>query len=60
MDPILFTMRLLRILFYVLVVATLVLYLLARYQGWPDNYWIWCGMGTIGCSIIRFFLKMML
>jgi len=59
MDPIDFMQRFLRILFYVLVIATVVGFVAERYYDYPNTYWIWCGMGAIGASVIRFFLRFM-
>lgn len=57
MDPIDFMRKALRILFYVLVVAALVGFAADRYFDYPNSYWVWAGMGAIGCSVIRFFLR---
>lgn len=57
MDPIDFMQKFLRILFYVLVVAAIAGYAAERWFDMPNTYWIWCGMGAIGASIIRFFLR---
>lgn len=57
MDPIIFMQKLLRILFYVFVVVTLVCYASERWYDWPNTYWVWCGLGAVGTSLIRFFLK---
>ena len=60
MDPLIFAFKALRVLFYILVIATAICYALSYYQGLPENYWIWCGFGAVGTSVIRFFLKMMI
>lgn len=60
MDPLVIAFKVLRIVFYVFVIATGICFALSYYQGLPDNYWIWCGCGAIGTSVIRFFLKFML
>lgn len=57
MDPIEFMQKLLRILFYVLVVAALAGFAAEYFLNYPNTYWLWCGMGAIGCSVIRFFLR---
>ena len=57
MDPIEFMQKLLRILFYVFVVVTLVCYAAERLYEWPNTYWVWCGLGAVGTSLIRFFLR---
>jgi len=57
MDPIEFMQKLLRILFYVLVVAALAGFAAEYFLHYANTYWIWCGMGAIGCSVIRFFLR---
>lgn len=57
MDPIEFMQKFLRILFYVLVVATLGCFAAEKWFDYPNTYWIWCGMGAIGTSLIRFFLR---
>lgn len=59
MDPIDFTQKFLRILFYVLVAAALVGFAAERWFDTPNTYWIWCGMGAIGASVIRYFLRFM-
>lgn len=60
MDPLIFAFKALRVLFYIFGIATAVCYALSYYQGFPENYWIWCGCGAIGTSVIRFFLKFMM
>lgn len=60
MDPLIFAFKALRVLFYIFVIATAVCYALSYYQGFPENYWIWCGCGAIDTSVIRFFLKFMM
>lgn len=60
MDPIIVVCRILRYLFYILVAATLVLFALDHYGSYTNPYWVYCGCGAIGCSVIRFFLKMSL
>lgn len=57
MDPIIFMQKLLRILFYVFVVATLVGFAAERWYDYPNTYWVWCGLGAVGTSLIRFFLR---
>jgi len=57
MDPIIFMQKLLRILFYVFVAITLVCYCAERFYEWPNTYWVWCGLGAIGTSLVRFFLR---
>ena len=60
MDPLIFAFKALRILFYIFVVATGIFFALAHYKGYPETYWIWCGCGAVGTSVIRFFIKMMI
>lgn len=49
--------KVIRIFFYVMVVATLALYG-ADYMGWWSNaYWVWAGTAAIGASLIKFFLR---
>lgn len=57
MDPIDFMQKFLRILFYVLVIAALAGYAAEYFFNYPNTYWIWSGMGAVGCSVIRFFLR---
>lgn len=57
MDPIIFMQKFLRILFYIFVVATLGFYVAERWYDWPNTYWVWCGLGAVGTSLIRFFLR---
>lgn len=57
MDPIDFMLKLLRILFYVFVVAALIGYAAESWFDTPNTYWIWCGLGAVGTSVIRFFLR---
>ena len=57
MDPVVFMQKFLRIAFYILVVAALAGFAADRYFDLPNTYWIWCGVGAIGCSLIRFFLR---
>lgn len=57
MDPFVFFMKLLRVLFYVCVAATLICYSAERWFDMPNPYWIWCGLGAVGTSLIRFFLR---
>lgn len=57
MDPIEFMQKLLRILFYVFVAVTLVCYAAERWYECPNTYWVWCGLGAVGTSLIRFFLR---
>ena len=57
MDPIEFMQKLLRILFYVCVIAAIIGFVADRYFDTPNTYWLWCGLGAIGCSVIRFFLR---
>ncbi len=52
--------KVLRYLFYLLVAATAVLWALSHYQNLDARYWIFCGMGAIGCSLLRFFLRFIL
>ena len=51
--------KVLRYVFYLLVVITVGLYALAKYQGWPDEYWIYCGIATVGISVLRFVMRLM-
>lgn len=57
MDPLILTLKLLRIVFYICVIAALVGYCAERFFDYPNTYWIWAGLGAIGTSVIRFFLK---
>lgn len=57
MDPIDFTQKLLRILFYIFVVVTLVGFAAEKWFDTPNTYWVWSGMGAIGTSVIRYFLR---
>lgn len=57
MDPIDFMQKLLRILFYVFVVVTLVGFAAEKWFDYPNTYWVWSGLGAIGASVIRFFLR---
>ena len=50
--------KLLRLAFYVLVTATLILWLLSRYQGLEPRWWIYCGLAAVGCSMVRFFTRL--
>ena len=43
MDPLVLVFKVLRIIFYVFVIATGICFALSYYKGLPDNYWIWCG-----------------
>lgn len=52
--------KILRYLFYLLVAATVVFWALAHYQHLDDRYWIFCGVGAVGCSMLRFFLRFIL
>lgn len=60
MDPLVFLFKALRVLFYIFVIATGVCFALSYYNGLTENYWIWCGCGAIGTSVLRFFIKLML
>ena len=51
--------KILRLAFYALVAATLVCWLLSRYQGLEPRWWMYCGLAAIGCSVIRFFTRFM-
>lgn len=51
--------KVLRILFYVCVVLTLVCYAAQRWFDLPNPYWMYCGVGAVGCSLVRFFLRFM-
>lgn len=57
MDSFALFQRILRYVFYLLVIATGVLYALSYYQGWDDKYWIYCGCGAVIASVIRFFIR---
>lgn len=57
MDPIDFMQKFLRILFYVFVVVTLVGFAAEKWLDYPNTYWVWSGLGAIGASVIRFFLR---
>lgn len=57
MDPIDITQKILRFLFYLFVAATLVGFSAEKWFDYPNTYWVWCGMGAIGTSLIRFFLR---
>ena len=57
MDPIDIMQKVLRILFYVLVAGALVGFAQNHWFGHPNTYWIWCGLGAIGASLVRFFLR---
>lgn len=56
-EPLDFMQKLLRILFYVFVAAALLLFAAEKWFDYPNTYWMWCGMGAIGCSLVRFFLR---
>lgn len=60
MDPLVFLFKALRVLFYIFVIATAVCFALSHFNGLPENYWIWCGCGAIGTSVLRFFIKFMI
>jgi len=60
MDPLVFLFKALRVLFYIFVIATGVCFALSYFKGFPENYWIWCGCGAIGTSVLRFFIKFMI
>lgn len=49
--------KILRLLFYVLVAATVALWLLSHYRGLEPRWWVYCGLAAIGCSVIRFFTR---
>jgi len=57
MDPFEMIQRVLRILFYVLVVFALVGFAAEKFFDAPNVYWMYCGVGAIGCSLIRFVLR---
>lgn len=57
MDPIDITQKVLRFLFYLFVAATLIGFSAEKWFDYPNTYWVWCGMGAIGTSLIRFFLR---
>lgn len=57
MDPIDITQKILRFLFYLFVAATLIGFSAEKWFDYPNTYWVWCGMGAIGTSLIRFFLR---
>lgn len=60
MNELAIIQKVLRYLFYLLVIATAVLWTLSHYQQLDDRYWIFCGIGAIGCSMLRFFLRFIL
>lgn len=57
MDVIDFVQKLLRILFYIFVLITLVGFAAEKWFDMPNTYWVWCGMGAMGTSLIRYFLR---
>lgn len=57
MDPIDITQKVLRIVFYVLVAAAIYGFVQDHWFSNPNTYWIWCGLGAIGASLVRFFLR---
>ena len=59
MDPLDLIPKLLRILFYVFVLVAIGGYCADRWFDLPNTLWIWSGVGAIGCSLIRFFLRFM-
>lgn len=48
--------NILRYLFYILGVAAIIGFVMAE-QGHPNSWWMYCGLGAIGCSLIRFILR---
>lgn len=60
MNEIVLIHKILRYLFYLLVVATIVLWCGTHYQGIDDKYWMICGVCAVGCSVVRFFLRFIL
>lgn len=59
MDPIELFQKILRILFYVLVAGALIGFAAERWFDTPNVYWMWCGLGAIGASIMRFVMRFM-
>lgn len=57
MDPIDIAQKVLRIVFYVCVGIALYGFVSERFFDTPNTYWIWAGLGAIGSSIVRFFLR---
>jgi hypothetical protein len=60
MNEIVLIQKVLRYLFYGLVIATAICWALSHYKGVDDQYWLYCGMGAIGCSLLRFVLRFIL
>lgn len=50
-------LKYLRLFFYVFVVATIGLYCADRFEAWHNTWWLYCGLTTVGLSILRFVLN---
>lgn len=57
MDPIDVAQKVLRVLFYIFVGIALYGFITDHFYNTPNTYWIWSGLGAIGTSVIRFFLR---
>lgn len=52
-------LKVIRILFYIFVTATVIFWLLAKYQGISDTYWLYSGVAAVGLSVLRFVMRFM-
>lgn len=59
MDTFDMLQKILRTFFYLLALAALVGFFMQSFMNHPNNWWMYCGVGAIACSLIRFFLRMM-
>ena len=50
--------KILRWGFYILAALTVILWLLDYKEMWTNHYWVWTGFVAVGCSLIRFFTRM--
>lgn len=57
MDSFEIFQKVLRYLFYVLVTVALVCYAAERWFDAPNAYWLYSGLGAIGCSLIRLVMR---
>lgn len=49
--------KVLRYLFYICVVISLVCYAAEYFFGMTNVYWFYAALIAIGCSLVRFFLR---